>query len=1054
MLQFLKRKQLSLVVVFTVILLVTAISMSMALETSAPGIDAQAPGEGITVDTAGMTVSFHAYDLDSIANSNYYIKVNGTTLKTALEYQGHLETDSCGSSYWVVDSYGQATIAGKVSGLQDGPQTVEAKVVDRLGNPALKSWTFNVAVKPTFSQLTPANGSTAVVNNLLSAKVTDNTQVDPASIKLAVDNNPVDPANLSFDSSTGLLNYIVPAPGLANGTHTAVLSAKDKAGNEAGTSWSFNVQAVGEPLTFADSGKTLITAAPELKVTAIANARLDSAGAVMSLDGKPLAATFTYKGHWDYPFELDPVWVIDSYNEATISGAPAGLTDGAHTLAVTAKDIYGNQVSGQWPFTVKASPIFTNPAPANGQNTAANQGFSVKVMDNDSIVPDFIAVSLDGVPIPALFDAATGTISYQPAGGLGNGPHTVKASAQDTTGNLSTFTWSFTVQASGPQITFASAGQTFDTAQPVLSVAVKSNVKVIDTSVGMIIDGQPVQAAFTYKGHTEYPFELDPYWAIDSYNEGTLENSPLQLNDGTHEMIITARDSLGNQSTQTFQFSVAQKPVFGELAPVAGTTVGTRTPQIKAVINDPNGTIDKASVKLLLDNLQVTPTITDNETGITAAFTTGSLTIDTFHTVNLTAADNSGNINSATWKFYVNTKGDMPIGAKDCGSCHRLNQYDKYVHSEGPLGITVQNPGPTHFYGSACNHCHSGYSEKTCGYCHGADIFPPYDDPTWVRPTPNPALSAGQDCLYCHSTNNGGWVPSEYPAYHFYWVKNLINTGLDPIKPLYPDLEYTVRHDILPTHKIEKATCNDCHSIYLTREHNRKNKDGVQITCATCHSSTDPKVQQAISTKNLDCLACHTQADHEAVHNDGMDANCQTCHSAALTSEHLNNQTTTAGKNLTCDTCHASADKRVQRSVAAGNVGCGACHSTGHNIPLAPQVPKDLPLYSEFVWSTPIEADIYTNETPAVNEYAGGQVVVSNRVSGITADTLWGFYSEQFTAKGWTLKSGAPEPGAPYFSAVFTKASRQVTVKCFNTENSDGLGSPLASGYRLEIWYK
>lgn len=1053
MIQMLKRRRLAAVLLLTGVLLLMAVSISMALEASTPSIIALSPGDSSTVNVPSANISFTVTDPDLIAGNNYYIKLNGTIINSTFAYPGHWEDDPY-EPWWVDDRYDQATISGTATGLKDGPQTVEVKAVDQLGNAVVKTWTFNGAVKPTISELIPASGSTAIVNNSISAKVTDNVYVDAGSITLVVDNNPVNSSNVSFNSSTGLVYYAIPAPGLANGTHTATITAKDAAGNEAITTWTFNVQAVGEPLTFADSGKTLTTAAPVLNVTAKSNAKLDSAGSAMTLDGKPVGVTFTYKGHWLYQMEIDPEWIIDSYNEATISGTPGGLKDGAHTLAVTAKDVQGQQLSQQWNFSVNAPPIFATPYPANGQTTTDNKVISVKVTDNDTIVPTSITIDFDGAMVASTFDAATGIIAYQPANGIANGNHTVKASAQDTTGNMVNYSWFFTVQVVGPEITFANDGQTFETCKPALPVAVKSNVKIVDTGVNMKIDGQPVNAVFTYQGHLEYPLELDPIWVVDSYNEGTLDYIPEMLNDGIHELVINAKDVLGNQSTKTFKFTVAQKPVFFGIEPVNGITTGTRTPTIKATVVDPNGTVDKELVKLLLDNSPVVPTITDTDAGINISYTTGSLAIDSYHDVSLTVTDNSGNSSTTTWKFYVNTKGDMPIGAKDCGSCHTLNEYDKHVHSAGPLGITVNNPSPTHFYGNACSHCHGGYNDKTCGYCHGANVFPAYDDATWVRPTPNPALSAGEDCLYCHSTNNGGWVPSSYSAYHFYLIKNMVNTGLDPIKPLYPDLAFTVRHDILPTHKIDKGTCNACHSNYLTREHNRKNRNGVQITCASCHTSTDPKVQQAIAAKNLDCFACHAQADHEAVHNNGLDSNCQTCHKGSLTAEHLNNDKTTAGKNYSCDTCHNSTRMLVQRAIAWDNVNCAGCHSTGHNMNFASKVPEGIPLYTGFKWTDPIEANIYTNEAATSFEYADGQVVISNRMTGVTAADIWSFYNSQLTSNSWIVKSGAPDTAATYFAATFTKDSRMVTIKCYNTENSDGTGAPLAVGYRVEIWIK
>lgn len=549
------------------------------------------------------------------------------------------------------------------------------------------------------------------------------------------------------------------------------------------------------------------------------------------------------------------------------------------------------------------------------------------------------------------------------------------------------------VTASGPQITFADAGKTLSTGSPVLVVTLASSVKLDNTGYGMTLDGNPISSTFEYKGHWEPVFEEDPYWVTDSFNDGRITGSPGTLQDGAHTLVVTAKDTLGNVTNSTFNFSIAQKPLISGFEPANGTTVNETAPVIKALIVDPNGpALDKSSIVLKIDGGQVAPVLTVATDGsMEVSFSGTTLSADTYHNVYLSVADTAAapNTGIAEWSFYINNKGEMAVNAKSCGSCHALNQYDKFQHSEGPLGIGVGKSSPTHFYGRACSHCHGGYKEQTCGYCHNADISLWWDGEGWVRPQPepNPALSAGQDCTYCHSGNNGGWVPSAYSADHFYWVNNIINTGVEPFEPLYPDLAYTLKHDILPLHKADQGICNNCHSTYLTREHNRNNQDGEQIACASCHSSTD---------------------------------------------------------------------KTVVRSVAAGNGSCAGCHneSKTHNIKLVGTVPDDIPLYPGFAWTAPMEAGILADDNSTALEYANGQVLLSDRMAEVTAAEIWNFYNNQLTADSWTPQSAAPLPGALVFSAVFVKDSRQVTVKCFNTNTSEGSGIPLAAGYRTAIWYK
>jgi len=112
-------------------------------------------------------------------------------------------------------------------------------------------------------------------------------------------------------------------------------------------------------------------------------------------------------------------------------------------------------------------------------------------------------------------------------------------------------------------------------------------------------------------------------------------------------------------------------------------------------------------------------------------------------------------------------------------------------------------------------------------------------------------------------------------------------------------------------------------------------------TCATCHTSTDTRVINAIATGNKDCLACHDHAgdEHILVHLGDVPPSCagEGCHSGdpyGLLSVHTLDFVVT-----TCDMCHKSTDPNVIQAIADGNHDCIACHPTvdhaaGHEVVL------------------------------------------------------------------------------------------------------------------------
>ena len=97
--------------------------------------------------------------------------------------------------------------------------------------------------------------------------------------------------------------------------------------------------------------------------------------------------------------------------------------------------------------------------------------------------------------------------------------------------------------------------------------------------------------------------------------------------------------------------------------------------------------------------------------------------------------------------------------------------------------------------------------------------------------------------------------------------------------------------------------------------------------CATCHSSTDPNVVNAIATGDLNCVSCHPTTDHEPLHDTTVPAGCTGtgCHNATnLVPLHAND----------CATCHASTDQAVIDAIAAGSLDCASCHGAVDHTPL------------------------------------------------------------------------------------------------------------------------
>ncbi|MGZ4543642.1 MAG: hypothetical protein ACXVXI_11090, partial [Mycobacteriaceae bacterium] len=151
------------------------------------------------------------------------------------------------------------------------------------------------------------------------------------------------------------------------------------------------------------------------------------------------------------------------------------------------------------------------------------------------------------------------------------------------------------------------------------------------------------------------------------------------------------------------------------------------------------------------------------------------------------------------------------------------------------------------------------------------------------------------------------------------------------------------------------SDCVGCHTSNLMDEHvglkdssgqwiraPRTDATGNALTCASCHSSVNPNVMNAIATGQTKCDACHVvhgpiPAIHVSTYIDNPPVKCSGCHNSNIATVHDAGYTTTmpSGRVLSgCDVCHANTEgprgAQVQAAINAGDTRCSACHSTTH----------------------------------------------------------------------------------------------------------------------------
>lgn len=1029
-----------------------------------PKITSLSPAGGSVTETGNPNIFANIKDsFDQLNAGSASLLIDGVRVTPTFTFKGHVEYDTCtGEPYYVIESYQEGTLSYQAAGLSDGLHTAELSIADNKGNVLTKQWSFTVGSKPVMSGFTPANGTliNTVSETLVSVKATDNTAINPDSIVMEINNNRV---THNFDPATGIISY---RNIFGDGTYNVRASVADMAGNVSTTTWSFTVSSDAAPkiITLAPvEGSVLDTGSP--KITSVIRDTYDNLNAnsaSLKIDGAAVPVHFAFKIISTY-YDSCTGEVTHTYNykEGTLEYQTTGLKDGSHTAELSIADVKGNVLTKQWTFTVASKPVFSGFTPANGSANKTVSSVSVKVTDNSAVNPDSISLKVHNTPVTYNYDAVTGTVVY--SGSFNYGSNTVTVSAADEAGNTGTASWSFIMDNRPPDVkvdpVYVWNGY-YSEPKPFGSVTITDgklkfkaelndlvDIKGTGTipDIALKLNGQLLPANVSYE--MNYDSCTGEVLGVKSrkkafvYYEGAIA-------DGTHTLTLTRSDVFGNTGTETWNLNVDTKPVITQWKPV--TYISEFKPVISANIKDGNDTIAQTSITMTLDGQKVNPGY-DPVTGNLTYTPVQPLANESYHTVSLSAYDPGGKSAEISWKFYINTYPDMAdSGIENCTACHSYSDSPYYNGSYETVHAKKLSFGGSHSSNN-CDLCHNYITQPDqCGQCHGFDTeIADGSGPHGTSPGIKYGLKKGDpyypiritqnremwDCVICHQPGSG--VMKRQSSGINSWV--LQNN-----------------HDLPELHKAPASSCSECHAQSLTREHarlGRLDKNGLPVTCNTCHKSTVSEVTNAIANNNKNCSACHGQADHEQQHISSLDSNCQTCHKAALTGEHLANATT-AGKNFNCDTCHASTDKGKLRAIAMNNLNCAGCHSQGHNMYFADKVPDNIPLYTGYRWSTPMEASIFAGEPNVPAGYETGLVVISDRRSDVTTDQIWDFYNWQLTTGGWTLNSGAPAAGTPAFVAEFVYGERAVTIKSYNTENSNGSGQQNSAGYRLEIWYK
>jgi parallel beta-helix repeat protein len=287
-------------------------------------------------------------------------------------------------------------------------------------------------------------------------------------------------------------------------------------------------------------------------------------------------------------------------------------------------------------------PEITNLQPPDGSIiNDSTPTISANYSDPSGIDVGSVVLTVNGTDVTLNSTVTATGVNYLPATPLSDGIYTVYIEVQDIFGYLATETWSFTVDATPPEITNLQPPDTsiINDNTPTIGADYTDPSDINTSSVVLKVDNIDITAS-----------------AIVTASDVTY--LPLiALSEGIHTVYLEVKDIVGNRATATWSFTVdTLPPVITNLQPPDASMTNNSTPVIGADYSDPSG-IDVGSVVLEVDGVNVTLSAVVTASGVN--YIPGLVLPDGIHTVYLEVKDIVGNLATVTWSFTVDTTPPM-----------------------------------------------------------------------------------------------------------------------------------------------------------------------------------------------------------------------------------------------------------------------------------------------------------------------------------------------------------------------------------------------------------
>jgi parallel beta-helix repeat protein len=204
----------------------------------------------------------------------------------------------------------------------------------------------------------------------------------------------------------------------------------------------------------------------------------------------------------------------------------------------------GSGEEDRYPFAIPmdfSPPIITNLQPPDGSLINNNAPLiSANYSDPSGIDTSSVVLIVNGIDVTLSATITATGVGYIPGTALSDGIYTVYLEVKDTFGNLATETWSFTVDATPPDITNLQPpdASIINYTNPIISADYNDPSGINASSVVLMVDGIDITlfAFVTISGV--------------SYIPGMV------LSDGVHTVYIEVKDNVGNLAFVTWTLGI------------------------------------------------------------------------------------------------------------------------------------------------------------------------------------------------------------------------------------------------------------------------------------------------------------------------------------------------------------------------------------------------------------------------------------------------------------------------------------------------------------------